>query len=897
MAESAASSRIEMLMQAMTLEEKLGQLTMRTAHFAVTGPDARAVPLADIRAGRVGSLINLVGAEETREAQRVALDETRLGIPLFFAFDVVHGHRTIFPVPLGEAAAFNPVLWEQTARCAAEEAAEDGLHLTFAPSLDVCRDPRWGRIVEGPGEDPYLAGRFARAKVKGFQTAELDAPGAVAATAKHFAGYGAVTAGRDYAQVDISERAFRETYAPPFHEAVEAGVAAIMPAFTDLSAIPLTANVAVLRDLLRGKWGFDGVIISDYTAIAELQRHGVARDIVEAAALALRAGVDIDLMADAYLNGLPAALQSGRVTMAEIDASVRRVLELKARLGLFERPPRGHLPAASPATRKARRDLAREAARRAIVLLTNQDEFLPLQQPLRRIALVGPLADAPEEMIGPWCAAGETGRSVGLREGLSSALPAAEIEAAQGVPVEGGGAGGVVAAVELAHWADVVVLFLGESRAMSGEAASRAHPDLPGHQEDLARAVLAAGKPTILVLASGRPLILPGWLVDEARAVLATWFLGNEAGHAIADVLTGAYNPSGRLPVSWPVDVGQIPIFFGARPTGRPADQREHYTSKYLDMPVEPLFPFGHGHSYTKFSLTDLRLTPAKMRAGDRVTVTVDVANEGKMAGDATIFLFIRDRVASVSRPLLELRNFSQVSLAAGAKHNVEFTLVIEDVTFLDARLEPRFESGIIDVAVGLSAAQGTLLRRELDVVEGSAVAEVSEEKMGGLNSYIKNNQIDSGINIDLLKRKRKEELRRDFAWRRTAVDVRTGHDYHIEVSQFLILSGGGAVTVLITLDQGQVLYVGAIFIFGIGIAASMAATIAARRGINRWAMYWESIALDDEKEEIKFRFHGAVYMSRLSMYLFIGAVAILSVAAAMVGIDLLLPLLTNKHS
>ncbi|HLT01312.1 MAG TPA: glycoside hydrolase family 3 N-terminal domain-containing protein, partial [Geminicoccaceae bacterium] len=514
-------ARIAALLEAMTLEEKIGQLTLVSAGWAVTGPQVSGDYMDALRAGRIGAISNLWGPEETRAVQRVAIEETRLGIPLIFAFDVIHGHRTIFPIPLGEAAAFDAGLWERTARAAAIEAAADGLCLAFAPMLDVARDPRWGRIAESPGEDPWVGARFARAKVRGFQGDDIAQPQNLAATAKHLAGYGASIAGRDYAAVEVSEATFHEVYLPAFRAAVDAGVAAIMPAFTDLAGVPMTANAAVLRDLVRQRWGFDGVIVSDHGAVGELIAHGVAGDDAEAAALALRAGVDIDLMGGTYGRGLPVALQRGLVTIEHIDAAVVRVLELKARLGLFDDPyHRSDAALAPPGQAELHRELARDAARRSIVLLTNRDGLLPLSDG-GRIALLGPLADAREDMLGPWAAAGRAADMVTILEGLRAALPRSEIDHAPGVAIDGDETGGIGAALDLARAADVVVLSLGEARRMSGEAASRARPVLPGRQAELAQAVLDLGKPVVVLLSSGRPLVAP-WLFERAGAVLAT---------------------------------------------------------------------------------------------------------------------------------------------------------------------------------------------------------------------------------------------------------------------------------------------------------------------------------------------------------------------------------------
>ena len=659
--------RIDKLMATMSIEEKIGQLNMVAASRVVTGPGERLDLHEGIRAGRIGNLLNLWGADETRVVQRLAVEESRLGVPLLMGLDVIHGHHTIFPVPLAETCQFAPDLWEKTARVAAEEAAEDGVALTFAPMLDVARDPRWGRIVESPGEDTWVACEMAAARTRGFQGGDLAARDSVAATAKHLCAYGAVTAGREYASADVSERTLHEIYLPPFAAAVAAGVAAVMPGFIDIAGAPMTSNAKLLQGWLRGAAGFEGVVISDYNAVAELINHGVAADFVEAAALALNAGVDIDMTSGVYIRGLSEALKRGLVTMSAIDMSVRRVLELKERLGLFDDPYRRG-SAEPPAARLAeRRELAREAARRAIVLMTNRTGILPLSSETRRIAVVGPLAAAQQEMLGSWASAGRPEDAVSILAGLEAALPQCRIDHAAGVDIEGESADGIAAAVDLCAAAEIVVLSLGEAAAMSGEAASRTDLSLPGRQRALAEAILDLGKPVIVTLTSGRPLTLP-WLFERADAVLATWFLGDEAGNAVADVLTGKFNPTGRLPISWPRHVGQVPIFYNERPSGRPFAPGVHYSSAYLDQPPTPQFPFGHGLSYSRFALLDLRCEPTLLKASDTVDVSVTVHNESEADGEATLFLFVRDPVASVARPLFELKGVRKLALKAGQR-------------------------------------------------------------------------------------------------------------------------------------------------------------------------------------------------------------------------------------
>ncbi len=513
------------LIERMTLREKIGQLTMASVDLVISGPVADTDVERGVREGRIGSLFNLFGRPAVRAAQRVAVEETRLGVPLFFGFDVIHGFRTIFPIPLAEACAFDPALWEATARIAAVEAAAEGVDLTFAPMIDVSRDPRWGRIAEGPGEDPLVGVRLAAAKVRGYRGGGPTA--AVAVTAKHFVAYGASVAGRDYAPVDISERTLAEVYLPPFHAAIVAGAEAVMPAFTDVEGTPMTAHHGLLTEVLRGRWGFRGVIISDYKAIAELMLHGVAADLAEAAALALNAGVDIDMMGFAYERGLPAAVERGLVGVADIDAAVARVLDLKDRLGLFEDPylRSGPADAVPPAMATRHRAVARAAAGRSLVVLRNAGGLLPYAVPAERLAVIGPLADAPAAMLGPWSGAGRVEEAVGVLGGLRAAWPASAIEVVRGVPVEGGDAQDIAAAVAAARRSDRVILCLGEAAWMSGEAASRARIDLPGRQAELAAAVLAIGAPVTVLLFSGRPIAMPD-VFDRAVAVVACWLPG-----------------------------------------------------------------------------------------------------------------------------------------------------------------------------------------------------------------------------------------------------------------------------------------------------------------------------------------------------------------------------------
>jgi beta-glucosidase len=710
-------SRTEQLMAQMTLVEKLGQLTMTAAGHAVTGPVIAGDSTQAIRDGAIGNLLNLVGAGPVREMQRLAVEESRLKIPLLVGLDVIHGHRTLFPIPLAEAALFDPQTWEATAREAAREAAGDGLALTFSPMLDVSRDIRWGRTAEGSGEDTWVTVQMARAKVRGYEGSDLASPDSLAACAKHFCAYGPVLAGREYASVDISDRALLEVYLPPFDAAVTAGVATIMPAFTDLAGIPMTANKKLLRHHLREQMGFDGVLISDYNAIAELMHHGIAADPPEAAALALDAGVDMDMMSDAYRRGLPIALERGLVTMAQIDESVRRVLRLKERLGLFDDPYRRGSRVEAAAALNHRRELCRSVGARAIVLLKNDRETLPLRGTLRRICLIGPLADAATEMGGCWGAAGRAEDRVSVLAGLRQGLPGAEILHAPGVQFAGADGSGVAAAVELCNHADAVVLCIGEMAGMSGEAASRAFPEVPEQQRVLAEAVFerarAKGLRVVVVLFSGRPLVIP-WLAERADALLAAWFLGNEAGNAIADVLLGRTSPSGRTPMSWPRALGQVPVFYGERPTGRPYNPKDHFTSRYIDVPNEPLYPFGHGLTYGRATYRNLVVTPNLVAEQDTIEARVDITNDGAHPAEETVFLFTHDKVATVTRPLLELRGVGKATVRPGETKTVRISLAAADLRFLGRDLTPVFEPGEVEVLVGPCADRSQLLMQTI---------------------------------------------------------------------------------------------------------------------------------------------------------------------------------------
>src|SRR6184192_4048623 len=597
---------IDSLLARMTLEEKLGQLNQLSVD---NQPSTEQLEL--VRKGLVGSFLNLTGAAATRDAQHIAVTESRLRIPLIFGHDVIHGYRTIFPIPLGEAASWDPEAVEAAARVAAREAAAAGLHWTFAPMVDIARDPRWGRSAEGSGEDPYLGSAMAAARVRGFQGTDPRAPDAVLATVKHFAAYGGAEAGRDYNTVDLSERTLREVYLPPYRAALDAGAATVMTSFNEIGGIPSTASPWLMTTLLRREWGFRGFVVSDWTAVAELLNHGVAGTRADAGKLALEAGVDMDMVSRIYVNDLPALVRAGRIPMAVVNEAVRRVLRAKAALGLFDDPYHGASPERERAALLApeHRQLARRVAEESIVLLKNDSQLLPLGARVHSIAVIGPLADDKTAALGSWPGRGEPQDAVTALEGIKArAGSGVGVVYAKGCDITDTTTAGFAEAVAAAKQADVAVLVLGEAGDMSGEAASRADLDLPGVQAQLLEAVHATGTPVVLVVNSGRPLTI-AWAAEHVPAIVESWFLGVETGPALAAVLFGDVSPSGKLPVTFPRAVGQIPLYYNHKNTGRPTGP-DKYTSKYIDLPVTPLFPFGHGLSYTTFSYSDLRLAP-----------------------------------------------------------------------------------------------------------------------------------------------------------------------------------------------------------------------------------------------------------------------------------------------
>jgi beta-glucosidase len=650
----------------------------------------------------------VAGAEPLGRLQQVAVEESRLGIPLLFAMDVVHGYRTIFPVPLAMASTWAPESQERAARIAAEEATSAGLHWTFAPMVDIARDPRWGRIVEGAGEDPYLGSRMAVAQVAGYQGGNTLRPGALMATAKHFGAYGAAIGGRDYNSADLSERTLQEVYLPPFYAAARAGSGSFMVAFNDIAGVPTTANRELLRGTLRGGWGWQGLMVSDWGSIGELINHGVAADRAAAASLALDASVDMDMVGGVYAEDLEAVVSKDPARLKQLDEAVLRILRVKEQLGLFDKPMQYH-----DVEREARellapdhREAARAIARQSIVLLKNDGKLLPLDaSKIRSIAVIGTLATDGLSELGSWRAQGKAEDVVTVLKGITTALPAGvKVTSAPGADPRNTDVSGIPAALKVAKAADVIVLMIGEDFDQSGEARSRSSLELPPSQMELARRVLALGKPVVVLLANGRPLAIQE-LTEKAPAIVETWMLGVEAGNAVADVLFGKYSPAGRLPAAFPRATGAVPFYYAANATGRPADpDLTKDTVRYHDLPITPLFPFGHGLSYSEFRYGDLAQSAQSVGPGERIDISITVENTGGVPGDEVVQLYVRDPVASVARPVLELRGFKRVELGAGQRKRITFSLTPEQFAFWGPKGQWLVEAGRIDFWIGASS-------------------------------------------------------------------------------------------------------------------------------------------------------------------------------------------------
>ncbi|HEX4424762.1 MAG TPA: beta-glucosidase BglX [Terriglobales bacterium] len=721
----ATERRIDALLKQMTLEEKVGQLAQYTSNTPQT--------LELVRQGKVGSLFNVLGAADVNAAQKLAVEKTRLKIPLIFGLDVIHGYRTVFPVPIAGACSFDPELIEQSERVAAKEASAAGIKWTFAPMVDISRDPRWGRMVEGAGEDPYLSSVVGAARVRGFQGKSIADPDSVAACTKHYVAYGAVEGGRDYNTVDISEALLREVYLPPFHAAVKAGSATMMSAFEDLNGVPSTVNHHTLTDILRNEWGFNGFVVSDYGAVDELLPHGVAKDEADAARLALTAGVDMDMADGAYGKQLGPLVESGKVPMSVLDEAVRRVLRVKFQAGLFENPYTDPQREGKDILTTESVQLARKMAQESIVLLKNQNNLLPLDKNTKMIAVIGPLANDKADQMGSWVAQGRAADAVAPLEGIKAQLPHVQLLYAKGVDLDyfgkpasigapvaapapstatgvadvsaSAGANGIDDAVQAAQKADVVILFLGELAGMTGEASSRASLDLPGKQQQLLEAIVATGKPVVLVLESGRPLNIL-WANDHVPAIVQAWYPGVQSGNAIADILFGDVSPSARLAISWPRSVGQIPVYYDHKNTGRPTSPDRWHTG-YLDESKEPLFPFGYGLTYTSFQYSDLQVTTPDLMATGTLRVTADVKNAGQRVATEVVQFYVHDRVAPTSRPVRELKGFSRITLSPGEHKTVEFSVDAKDLGSYDPSMNWIVPPGAYDVWIAPNAIEG----------------------------------------------------------------------------------------------------------------------------------------------------------------------------------------------
>lgn len=726
--EPTGDERIEKLLRQMTLDEKAGQLTVLTRYN-------HAKPIADNKEddsripATTGSIIGAYGAKAARQLQQKVIAESRLRIPLLFSYDVVHGFRTVFPIPLAEAASWDPDLARRTSRVAATEAAASGVRWTFAPMADIARAPRWGRVIEGAGEDPFLASALSVARIQGFHGGNQATPRRMLTTAKHFVAYGAAEGGRDYNTADVSERTLRETYLPPFRAAVEAGVDAIMPGFNETSGMPMHANQTLLQGVLRRDWGFDGVVISDYNGVAELIDHGATAVPATAVQMAVKATVDVDMASGLFAKNLPALVDDGEVQQRALDDAVRRVLKAKQKLGLFDDPYRyidlaDEQAAQIPPDSRA---LAREAAQKSIVLLKNQAQLLPLSKNLRRLVVVGALANDSTSILGPFSGIGRPDEAITVLEGIKRAISAnTRLTYVPGASPDSDDVSGIDKAIIAAMSADVVIAVLGESSSMSGEATSRAFLGLPGAQENLLTRVIATGKPLVVVLMNGRPLAVPT-LDEQVPAILEAWFLGSEMGNGVADVLFGDVNPSGKLPVTFPRSVGQVPLYYGHKNTGRAATQNSIYTSKYIDHPWTPLYPFGHGLSYTTFAYDKPQLDKTQLTASETLMVEVTVHNTGQREGEEVVQLYLRDDVASVTRPVRSLRGFTRVRLMPGEASTVRFILDQDDFALLDKDFVRVVEPGTFTVFVGGSST--TQNQTSFEVTTG--------ERLAGMGSAI----------------------------------------------------------------------------------------------------------------------------------------------------------------
>lgn len=703
--------KVDSVLSLMTLDEKIGQLNQYNDDSNATGPETIDSTKAEqIKNGMVGSMLNCIGTERTRKWQDVAM-QSRLRIPLIFAQDVIHGFKTTFPIPLASSCSWDMAAIEASERIAAIEASASGIHWTFAPMLDVSRDPRWGRVMEGSGEDVYLTSLIGNARIKGFQGKQIGDTDAVIACAKHFAAYGAAVGGRDYNSVDMSERMLYETYLPPFKAAVDAGVGTFMTSFNDINGIPSTGNRELLHDLLKKQWGFTGFIVSDWGSVGEMINHGNVKDGYEAADLAINAGTDMDMESRCYKDNLAKLVADGKVSVAVIDDAVRRILRKKFELGLFDDPYKFCNPEREQKelNNPAHAELARDVARKSIVLLKNENQLLPLSKNLKTIAFIGPLVKAVTQNKGFWdvtIPGMDTSFIVSQWQGLENKIGKnTKLLYAQGCGITGTDKSGFAEAINIAKQADVVIMSIGELRDMSGEAKSRSDITLPGVQEDLVKEILKTGKPVVVLMNTGRPLVF-NYIADNVPAILYTWWLGSEAGNAIADVLFGDYNPSAKLTLSFPRSVGQIPIYYNHFNTGRPAtgDNDKFYRSAYLDLSIYPKYEFGYGLSYTTFEYSNLVLDKKTMTNTDKITVSVTIKNTGKYDGEEIVQLYLRDLVSSSVRPVKELKDFAKIMLKSGESKTINFTIDKEKLSFFNTKLQWVAEPGEFDLMIGASS-------------------------------------------------------------------------------------------------------------------------------------------------------------------------------------------------
>ncbi|WNM18082.1 beta-glucosidase BglX [Flavobacterium capsici] len=703
--------RVDDLLKKMTLEEKIGQLNQYTNDANLTGPLViKPNKQEEIKKGLLGSMLNVMGVERTRKYQELAL-QSRLKIPLLFGLDVIHGYKTTFPIPLAEAASWDLEAIEKSARVAAEEASASGIHWTFAPMVDISRDPRWGRVMEGAGEDTYLGSKIAIARVKGFQGNKLGELNSVMACAKHFAAYGAAVGGRDYNSVDMSDRMLWETYLPPFKAAVDAGAATFMNSFNDLNGIPATGNKYLQRDILKGKWNFNGFVVSDWGSIGEMIDHGFAKDSKDAALKAIIAGSDMDMESNAYRNNLKQLVEEKKVSVELIDDAVRRILRKKFELGLFENPfrysdsERQKKQLNNPEHTKA----AREVASKSIVLLKNENGILPLSKNVKTIGFIGPMVKLKRANHGFWAVELkeiDSSYIVSQWEGMLNKIGRnTKLLYAKGCGILDNDKSGFKEALEIANQSDVVVVSIGERHDMSGEAKSRSSINIPGVQEDLIKELQKTGKPIVVLINAGRPLVF-NWIADNMPTIVYTWWLGSEAGNAIADVIFGDYNPSGKLPMTFPRTEGQIPIYYNHYNTGRPIknDNDIVYKSGYIDITNSPKFPFGYGLSYTNFDYSNLKLSKTKITNKESIQVTMDIKNSGKFDGEEVVQLYIRDRFGSVVRPVKELKDFQKINLKAGETKTLTFIIDNQKLSFYNEKLEFGSESGEFDLMIGSSS-------------------------------------------------------------------------------------------------------------------------------------------------------------------------------------------------